>query len=162
MVPFAEPAVRRAVVPVLLGLVTIGLVITSVVVLAGRGPRIEQGMVVVARQEALNFFTLDPDHADKQAAAVLALATGTFKDEYAKHTQELVSQIRSKKVRSTAAIPEDGVAVEFAGPGRGQVLVTVDMTRTRGASTEDVRNRARIVLREVQGRWLVSDVNQVG
>jgi hypothetical protein len=67
-----------------------------------------------------------------------------------------------KKLVSTASIPQDGVAVEFAHGNQAEILVVVDVTRTIGTTTDSLRNRARVQVVNVKGHWLASGVNQVG
>ena len=116
----------------------------------------------VARDEALAFFSLDFRTAEANVAKVLSLATGTFKEQYAANQAQVIAQVKQKKLVSAAAIPDGGVAVEFATPTQARVLVVVDVSRTIGTKVDRLRNRARIVLDSVDGRWLVSGVNQVG
>lgn len=120
------------------------------------------GALVAAREEALNFFTLDYQHAEENVAKVLALATGDFKDQYAAKQTQLIAQITKEKVVTTAKIPDGGVAVEFVNGDQAQILVAVDVEQPSGVKVFAARNRARIVLVSVAGRWLVSGVNQVG
>jgi Mce-associated membrane protein len=149
-------------VPGILVALVVALLATSTVIWVKRGDSVDDGMLVAARQEATAFFNLDYRHAEKDVAKVLALATGTFKKEYGANSDAVVSQVQEKKLVAVASIPKDGVAVEFADEDRGQVLVVVDVERTIGTTTDSLRNRARIILKRVDGRWLVSGVNQVG
>ena len=135
----------------------------------GRGNKgVDPGMLVAARQEATNFFSLDYRHANADVSRVLALATGTFKRQYAARSAEVVSGVTSKQLVVTATIPTDGAAVEFFDKTHGQVLVGVDVTTTTGttganAGTNAVdRYRARILLTKVGDHWLVSGLDQVG
>ncbi|MCW2787097.1 MAG: hypothetical protein JWP74_3614 [Marmoricola sp.] len=134
----------------------------------GGGNGVDPGMLVTARQEATNFFSLDYRHADADVARVLASATGTFKKQYAARRTEVVDGVTSKKLVVTATIPKDGAAVEFFDKTRGQVLVSVDATTSTGttganAGTNSVdRYRTRILLTKVGGHWLVSGLDQVG
>ncbi|MCW2753530.1 MAG: hypothetical protein JWQ32_941 [Marmoricola sp.] len=134
----------------------------------GGGAGVDPGMLVAARQEATNFFSLDYRHADADVSRVLALATGTFKKQYASRRAEVISGVTSKQLVVTATIPKDGAAVEFFDKAHGQVLIGVDVTTTTAttganAGTNSVdRYRARIILTKVGDRWLVSGLDQVG
>ena len=123
---------------------------------------VDPGALVTARQQALAFFSLDYRNAEQDVADVLALATGEFKEQYAAKQGELIAQVKKEKVVTTAVIPEAGVAVEFASGNEARVLVAVDVTQASGATVFQPRNRARIIVQLVDGRWLVSGVNQVG
>lgn len=159
--------------PALLAFVALaiaGLVIT-ILVLRGddqddagstSGALADAGALVAARQQALAFFSLDYRKAEANVDAVLALATGAFKQEYAASKDQVVAQVKEKKLVATATIPEGGVAVEFATPTQARILVVVDVDRTIGTQVDRLRNRSRILLERVDGRWLVSGVNQVG
>src|SRR5579862_5555815 len=77
------------------------------------GNTVDPGMLVAARQEATNFFSLDYRHASADVDKVLALATGTFKSQYAARRTEVVTGVTSKQLIVTAAIPQNGAAVEY-------------------------------------------------
>lgn len=167
-VPFThEPKRRRGVLSwilpgVLLALVA-GLVVAIAVAVLDEDDGIDPAMVVVARQQAINFFSLDYRRADEDVDRVLALATGSFKEEYAARRREIVAGVTEKKLVVTAAIPDDGAAVEFYDRDEARVLVSVDVTTGSGAAepTEN-RYRTRVLLERVGGQWLVSGLNQVG
>lgn len=153
---------------VLIGLVLAGLLVAVVVVVVlvrdeedASTPN-QAGALVVARQQALNFFSLDYRHAEEDVAKVLDLATGEFKDQYAAKQDELIAQIKKEKVLTTASVPDGGVAVEFFANGQARILVAVDVVQSSKVKVFDDRNRARIILEVVDGRWLVTAVNQVG
>ncbi|RNL81102.1 hypothetical protein [Nocardioides marmorisolisilvae] len=158
------PASRRSwVVPGVLVVLLVALLATFVVLRSHRGRDTDPGMLVAAKLEADNFFSLDYRHADKDVDRVLTLATGKFKKDYSARRQEVVDGVVKKKLVVSAAIPQDGTAVELIDGDRGQVLIAVDVTTTTtdGASTVN-RYRARIALSKVGGHWLVSDLSQVG
>ena len=156
-------ALRTWLIPILLGVVLAALLGTSVVLHSHQGRDVDPGLLVAARTEATNFFSLDYRHADADVDRVLALATGSFKKDYASRRKEVVAGVTSKKLVVTATIPRDGAAVELSDGDHGQVLVAVDVSTgtLTGASTVN-RYRTRILLTRVGGRWLVSDLNQVG
>lgn len=158
------PASRRSwIVPGVLAVLVLALLSTSAVLWSQRGRDVDPGMLVAARQQAKNFFSLDYRHADADVDRVLALSTGSFKKEYSSRRKEVVSGVIEKKLVVTASIPQQGAAVEFVDGDHGQVLVAVDVsTGTLTGATTQNRYRTRIVLTRVQGHWLVSDLNQVG
>ncbi len=157
------PASRRSwIVPGVLAVLVLALLATSFV-LRPSGREADPGMLVAARQQAKNFFSLDYRHADADVDRVLALSTGKFKKEYASRRKEVVEGVTSKKLVVSASVPRDGAAVELVDGDHGQVLVAVDVsTGTLTGPTTENRYRARILLTRIDGRWLVSDVNQVG
>jgi Mce-associated membrane protein len=149
-------------------LVLAGAGVATFLVLRGgddKAPLVDPEVLVTARQEAVNFFTLDYRKAGEDADKVLALATGTFKDQYQANKAALVQQLAAKKLITTGTIPADGAAVEFVHGDHAQVLVVIDVARTnalKAGASDSLRNRARVLLTEVRGHWLVSGVNQVG
>jgi Mce-associated membrane protein len=118
--------------------------------------------LVTAREMATEFFSLDYRKANDDVNQVLALATGAFKTQYASTSAQVIAAVKSKKLVSTASIPQDGVAVEFAHGNQAEILVVDDVTRTIGTTTDSLRNRARVQVVNVKGHWLASGVNQVG
>lgn len=146
----------------------LGVAGCSVPFSGGDDHAVDPGMLVSARQEATNFFSLDYRHAGADVDRVLALSTGTFKTQYAARRTEVINGVTQKQLVVTASIPKDGAAVEFFDKTHGQVLVSVDATTSSGATganagTNSVdRYRTRILLTKVGGRWLVSGVDQVG
>jgi Mce-associated membrane protein len=153
----------------LVGALLVGGGVTAFVLLNGddsgdtaSADLVAPGVLVAAREEATAFFSLDYRHPDDDIKRVLALATGDFKKQYDANKAQVIAQLTAKKLVTTASIPKDGVAVEFAHGNDARVLVVVDVTRTIGSTTDSLRNRARIVLTRVGGHWLVSGVNQVG
>lgn len=163
--PTTEPergSLRRSLVPATLGVVLIALIATSTVLWVRR-PGIDQGPLVAARQGAADFFSVDYRHADRDIDRVLARATKPFKQEYAAKRSELTRQIVARKVVLTAAVPDDGAALEYLHGDRARVLVAVDVTTKVGASgAEQSRYRTRVGLSRVGDSWLINAVNQVG
>jgi Mce-associated membrane protein len=150
-------------VPILLAVVLAALLGTSAVLHSQEGRDVDPGMLVAARTQATNFFSLDYRHANADVDRILALATDPLKKDYASRRQEVVDGVTQKKLVVTATIPRDGAAVELSDGNHGQVLVAVDVsTGTVGGATTTNRYRTRILLTRVNGRWLVSDVKQVG
>lgn len=153
------------------------LVVTAVVVLAGAGvgaflllrsdddgrqPLVDPEALVTARQEALNFFTLDYQHAEDDVDRVLALATGKFHDEYSASKPQLLAKMKAARIVCTAVIPQDGAALEFVHGGTAQVLVVVTVPKAATCGLFEPSNRTRVVLTRTGGDWRVSDLRQVG
>lgn len=143
-------------------------VTTGVILVVGRHHHDDPdaAILVAARLGATSFFSLDYRHADADVDRVLAVATGTFKSQYAAQRKQIVDGVTAKKLVVVATIPLDGVALEYRDPAHAQVLVSVDVNTTgatggTGAGTTS-RYRARVLLTEVGTRWLVSGLNQVG
>lgn len=154
---------RSWIAPGVLAVLVVGLLGASAVIRSHHGRETDAGMLVAAQVEARNSFSLDYRHAEKDVDEVLALATGKFKREYAARSKALVDGVTKKKVVISATIPEDGAAVELVNGDHGQVLVAVDVSSGPvGGATRQDRLSTRIFLTKVGGRWLVSDLKQVG
>lgn len=162
-------------VPTVLGVVLVALLVTSAVLWVGREDAVDRddavgspgaaslGMVVAAKQGAISFFSLDYRRVQADVDEVIAQATGDFKTQYAEQSDGVVADVTKQKLVTEAAVPPDGVAVEYAHQDEGQVLVAVDVTKTQGSSEPGVqRNRARITMARVAGVWLVSNIQEVG
>lgn len=166
---------RPWVVPTALAAVLLALLVTSVVLFLSRDDVVTRddavgspggaslGMVVAAQQAATAFFSLDYRHVQDDVDAVLMLATGDFKKQYAEQSAGVVKDVTAKKLVTVATVPEDGLAVEHSLGDQGQVLVAIDVTKTQGSAKPVVqRNRARITLSRIDGAWLVSNIQEVG
>jgi len=151
-------------------LLTLALAVLLVVLLATAGvlwwrQRDDPTAAVVtsARTAAETFFDLDHASIDDDLDAMAALATGDFASAYGKERERLAEQVRSKKLVITAQVPESGTAVEYLHDDDAQVLVAVAATTTgQGGAAQTARYRMRVVLVHTDGRWLVSDLEQVG
>jgi Mce-associated membrane protein len=159
-------SIRHLLIPATLVIVLVALVATSAVLWLRRPSGVDQGPLVAAQQEAVNFFSLDYRHAEQDIDRVLAQATGTFKEQYAAKRSSLSQQIVAGKLAMTATVPEDGAAIEYLHDDRAQVLVAVDVTTKVGAKgakgSEQSRYRTRVGLSRVGDTWLINAVNQVG
>lgn len=158
----APPGRRRWLTP-LLAAVLAALLGASAVLWLTEDDAADPEPLTVARQEALNFFSLDYRRVDADIDRVLELATNPFEKQYRAARDKLAKSIVAKKLRVTATIPDDGVAIEYQRGDRAQVLVAVDAESTaKGGKTAADRYRARIALTRVDDQWLVSGVDQVG
>lgn len=154
---------RPWVLPAALAVVLCGLLTASGVLWFNDREGLADDPVAAARQEALNFFTLDYRNANADVDRVLSLATDPFETEYEESRGKLVKSLRAKRMVVTATVPENGTAIEFLSEDRAQVLVAVDTTTTvNGKGDDRQHHRARIELTEVDGTWLVSGFFQVG
>jgi Mce-associated membrane protein len=156
-------ATRQWLLPSVLAAALIGLLATSAVLWLDQRRGLDEGAVTVARQQAVNFFSLDYRHADHDLDRVLGLATGDFKSEYAAHKGALAESLAAKKIVISATVPGKGTATEYLHGDHAQVLVAVDVTtkQARGPARNN-RYRTRVELTRVDGHWLVSGMDQVG
>lgn len=121
------------------------------------------GVMTTARDVALRFFTFDADDPGRTVDGVLAVSTGEFRKEYAGQREVLVRQVAESGLDVSAAVEEDGLAVEHLSERDARVLVALD-TETQLANGESQTKSYRIrVLLERQGdTWLLSGMEQVG
>lgn len=152
------------IIPAALAIVLAGLVATPAWLWWSQRDDIDQSATAVARQQVINFFSLDHRHVDADLDRVMALATGKFKQQYAKQRDRVEQGVRKKKLVVAAEVPDSGAALEYQRGDRAQVLVAVDATTT-GKTKENSktnRYRVRLALQRVDGQWLVSEINQAG
>lgn len=123
--------------------------------------RIDGGAAAVARQQAINFFSLDYRHIDDDLDRVLALSTGEFKDQYAEQRDRITEGATERKVVITARVADDATALEYQHGDRAQALVAIDATTKGKSGSQTHRYRVRVKLRQIDGEWLVSGIEQV-
>jgi Mce-associated membrane protein len=157
------PDLRPYVLRILLAVLVVAVAIATV--LQSRQSESTAEPLAVARQEAVNFFSLDHRTADRDVKRVLALATGDFREEYEQRSAEIISGMQEKKLAVAASVPDDGVALEFLDDRSARVLVSVDVVTmnpadaTKQPAPERYRTRLTLELRD--GAWLVSGLDQV-
>lgn len=117
--------------------------------------------VVAARTAATTYFTLDHTRIKADMDAMRRLGTPDFVDLYDARSQALAARIADDRLVLTAELPRDGTATEYLVTDRAQVLVSVDVTTTRGESARVTRYRTRISLDLVDGTWLVESLDEV-
>lgn len=155
------------IIPAVLAVVLAGLIATSAWLWSsnpGYSSDLDQSATAVARQQVINFFSLDHRHVESDADRVMSLATGKFKQQYAQQRERVEQGVRKKKLVVTAEVPDNGAAVEYQHGDEARVLVAVDATTARaGAAKPDTnRYRVRLTLQRIDGQWLVSEINQAG
>ena len=116
----------------------------------------------VARQQAINFTTLDYRHLNRDLARVLAGSTGDFRKQFQAGVKDLTTLFATNKVVSTGAVLDAGLVSSDSDSAR--VLVVADSTVVNTASPKGDKRHSRIQLDLVRhdGRWLVSDLTFVG
>jgi Mce-associated membrane protein len=155
--------IRRFAIPVVVLLLVASVGVGGYAVFHHGDDDPDAAILVAARQGATSFFSLDYRHAGADVDRVLALATGSFKKQYAAQRTQIVAGVTAKKLVVTAVIPAGGAALEFRDPTHAQVLVAVDVSTGTSSGTPTVqRYRSRVLLALVRGHWLLSGLNQVG
>lgn len=122
----------------------------------------DQDILAAARQEALNFVSIDYRNFDQDSKNVLAGATGDFKQQFSDQTQTLKSLVTANKAVSSGQVLQAGVVTANATNAR--VLVVADGTVANTAAPGgQVRNyRLQMDLVDQGGTWLTSDIEFVG
>jgi len=115
-----------------------------------------------ARQQAVNFTTLDYQHLDRDLGRVLAGSTGDFRKQFRQGTEDLSQLVTANQAVSEGEVLEAGIVSEDADSAR--VLVVADSTVTNSEATDPQRRHYRLQMDLVHrgGRWLVSDLQFVG
>lgn len=147
-----------------LAVAAVALAATSLVRLSSASAREDRRAEVLhaARQQAVNFTTLDYRHLDRDLGRVLHGATGSFRKEFKAGTEDLTTLVTQNKAVSRGEVLEAGIVSSDADSAR--VLVVADSTVTNAAQTEPDKRHYRMQLDLVRqgGRWLVSDLQFVG
>jgi Mce-associated membrane protein len=124
---------------------------------------VDDAPVAVARQEAINFFTLDYRRIDQNLAAVTSLATEPFKSQFTAKESTLKAGVLAKHLTIAATTPTNPAGLEYENGSAAIVLVAVDEVIGEPSQTPQLNHyRMRVHLRQVDGHWLVSQIQQVG
>ena len=115
-----------------------------------------------ARQQAVNFTTLDYRHLDRDLGRVLHGATGDFRTQFGSGTKDLTTLVTQNKAVSRGEVLDAGLVTD--DPDSARVLVVADSTVTNAAQPKPAKRHYRMQLDMVRkgGRWLVSDLQFVG
>jgi Mce-associated membrane protein len=145
----------------LAALVALPLLVPRVLVAGDRADRRAE-VLHAARQQAVNFTTLDHRTLDRDLRRVLDGSTGSFRAEFAAGTTDLRGLVTANKAVSRGEVLEAGIV--SADDDSARVLVVADSTVTNTASEQPERRHYRIQmdLQRSGGRWLVSDLTFVG
>lgn len=122
----------------------------------------DQDVLAAARQEALNFISIDYRNFAQDSKNVLSGATGDFKQQFSDETNTLQSLVNQNKAISSGQVLQAGVVTSSATAAR--VLVVADATvANTAAPSGQVRNyRLQMDLVEQDGQWLTSNIEFVG
>lgn len=162
----AAPPGRLRLVSLLLALAAVVLAIAAIVLgLALRDRRTADrdraAAVAAARQESVNFTTIDYQHLDRDLDRVAANATGDFKREFLAARKDVAPLVQQNQAVSLGEVV-DAAAVTSTSR-RATVLVIANSTvRSTQLQQGAVRNfRLKLTLERIGGRWLVSDLEPV-
>jgi Mce-associated membrane protein len=124
------------------------------------------GILHAARQQAVNFTTLDYRHLDRDLGRVLDGSTGDFRKQFRSGTKDLTQLVTANKAVATGEVLDAGLVSDDSDSAR--VLVVADSTVTNTGSPKPDKRHYRIQMDLVRdpavsgGRWLVSDLTFVG
>ncbi|WP_323792115.1 hypothetical protein [Nocardioides sp.] len=120
-----------------------------------------QQAVARARLAARSYFTLDHTTVEADMDRFRALGTPAFVEEYNQLMRSLSRQVVARQLRLEAFLPEKGVATEYLSVNAAQLLVSVDVTTSRGLQSRTAPYRTRVLLQRVDDQWLVAGVEEV-
>lgn len=151
-----------------LGLVLLALV-AMIVVQVSSGPAVDDDLTAAqrevaaaARSEALAFLTVDHRDMDPLIDAVLAGATGDFKEQYAAQRARLVREAKRTEAISTGEIVALGVGDMSADAATVLVAANSDVSNAEtGQETQTRYFRLRLDLVREGDKWLTSNVQFV-
>ncbi|HTQ20954.1 Mce protein [Mycobacterium sp.] len=113
--------------------------------------------VQTARQGAVNLTTINYTEAESDVQRVLDLATGAFRDDFAKRSQPFIEVVKAARSQSEGTITEAGV--ESQRGDSAQVLVAVAVkSRTAVGEQEPREWRMKIEVQAVGDGAKVSSV----
>lgn len=144
--------------------------LASLVVLAIAVPKVSaartrddqrDAILHAARQQAVNFTTLDYRTMDRDLKRVLDGSTGDFRKEFEAGTKDLKDLVAKNQAVSQGDVLEAGIVTSDADSAR--VLVVADSTVTNTNSNQPQKRHYRIQMDLVRerSRWLVSDLQFV-
>jgi Mce-associated membrane protein len=142
-------------------LIGIGVLVPRISSAAARdGQRAD--VLHAARQETVNFTTLDYRHLDRGLGRVLRGSTGDFREQFRAGTDNLTSLVTANKAVAKGDVLDAGLV--SSDSDSAVVLVVADSTVTNTANPKGEQRHYRLQLSLVRqkGHWLVSDLTFVG
>ena len=150
------------VVVLVLQVVVIGLLATSRGSVDEALTARQREVAAAARAEAVAFLTVDHEDMDPLIDAVLAGATGVFKEQYESQRERLEREAIRTEATSTAEVVALGVGDHDEDSATVLVAANSTVTNTSTGSEGQVRYyRLRLELVREDDRWLASDVQFV-
>lgn len=118
--------------------------------------------LAAARQEALNLTSIDTRDIDADLKAVLDLATGGFRTDFAERAEDLKKVLAANNVIAEGNVID--AALVRADDASATALVVVDSTVRNKAAPQGRANtyRMQLDLEKHDGRWLTSTLQFVG
>lgn len=148
----------------LIAVAALVLVAVSVPQLSTAADRDDRRVAVLAaaRQQAVNFTTLDYRALDRDLDRVLSGSTGEFRKQFEAGTKDLTELVTKNRAVSEGEVLEAGIVTSDDDSAR--VLVVADSTVTNAGTEKPDKRHYRIQMDLVRegNRWLVSDLEFVG
>lgn len=130
-----------------------------------RVDRARDSALQAARERTVTLTSYDHRRLDEDFAAVLETATGEFKAEYEKTTQQLTQTFLQQRAVAVAEVVAAGLEeadVDGEGEDTAVAVVAVDQViTTTGQPARTERNRLRMELVRPDGTWLVRRVQRL-
>lgn len=172
---------RFWILPTVLALLLAALVATSVVLLVDRrdplpsevaeqpadigvgvlGDSPAEQAVARARLAARTYFTLSHTSVEADMDRLRELGTPVFVEEYDAMAPSIARRVNAQQLVLSASLPRNGVATEYLSQNTAQLLVSLDVTTRRGTTSSTGAYRTRVLLRWVDGRWLLEALDEV-
>jgi hypothetical protein len=182
--PGLKPARRRpalrALVTVLLALLAVLLAAACVVVLVwptavpgkSRAEQADDRSVAVqsaATKVMKAFLDVDYRDMDPRVAKVLALSTGTFKNQYQTASADLKTQVQAAQTVATSGVVRVGIgdidadtAVVYVAADTQVSNTAIEKEKAAGKNVDGRRYyRFQLTMSNVGGRWLLSDLQGI-
>ena len=115
-----------------------------------------------ASEEATAFLNIRYDTAQESIDAVMAGATGDFRDQYAQATEALITLLQDNKSIRTGEVVWAGVVAQDPDSATVILATTGTVQNNQTGDTPKAENyRVQMQLVSEEGRWLTSDLQFV-
>lgn len=164
-----SPRLRRAWLFVDLALLALVLAALVVVGITARGVLQDRSAdearadaVAAARRLAVSFTSLDYRSYDRDAAAVVAGASGTLKQEFSQQSAALKKAMTSNRSVTKGSVLDAAVVAADSDSARVLLVVDADVTNTSAPTPTARHYRIQLDMSHQHGRWLGTNLSFVG
>jgi Mce-associated membrane protein len=119
-------------------------------------------VLAAARQEAVNFTTLDYRTIQADLDRVSAGATGDFRTQFLAQTPQLKSLLTENKATSDGQVLQAGLVSDNGSRARALLAVDARVTNSSAPSGAVRHYRLQLDLQLVGGQWRTSQLQFVG
>lgn len=117
--------------------------------------------VAAARQGVVTLLSMDFRHAKDDVQRIVANTTGTFRDDFAKRTDDFTTVVEDSKVVTTAKVEATAVQATHADATDVLVVATSEVTNSAGAKKEPRTWRLIVSVTRDNGQLKISKVEFV-